>query len=94
MLDIRLDYIEKISLEAVETMKCIRKDYIAMDKKLALMGDDAFDLEWLSKEQRQSIQRTVALARTNLEMSLQYAIKSLAQLGEIKTSQQNGEVTE
>ena len=75
--DNRLDFISKISEPAVERMKLIRSQYISLDNELK----DIHDL--LHQRDIYEGKRTIALARTNLEVSLQFAIKSLCLLGEI-----------
>ncbi len=73
-LDIRLDFIRNINQTEIERMTEIRKKFIALDDELKLITDQLFD--------KAAGQRVVALARTNLEIACQFAIKSLCILGE------------
>lgn len=77
-LDIRLDYIDKIDPEAVEQMTRVRGIFMKIDDMLKIISD-VFQLDGNSAGLR-----TVAISRTNLETSLQYAIKSLCLMGEEK----------
>ncbi|QHJ76053.1 MAG: hypothetical protein [Bacteriophage sp.] len=73
-LDIRLDFISNIDPEVVDEMTALRSQFIMLDQKLQKITDDMNgDSAGL---------RAIALARTNLEISLQYAIKSLCIQGE------------
>lgn len=76
MLDIRLDYIDNIRPGAIEKMSNLRQMYIAIDGIIDIQGDKLSD--------NPAGQRAASLARTYLEISLQYAIKTLCLLGEIK----------
>lgn len=75
-LDIRLDFITKINTITLQEMTVLRKQFIAIDEHLQVIADT------LETMKRPSGQRTIALARTNLEIALQYAIKSLCIMGE------------
>jgi hypothetical protein len=75
-LDIRLDFISNISPEVEFEMTRLRRAFIEIDNRLKIMSDQ------IEEMQKPAAQRTVALARTNLEISLQYAIKSLCIMGE------------
>lgn len=77
-LDIRLDFINNIEPAFVEQMTRLRQVYIGMDEALMLIADQA------AETSNQAAARSIALARTNLEIALQYTIKSLCLLGEIK----------
>jgi len=73
-LDIRLDFISNINQTEIDRMTEIRKKYIELDKELQKISDDMNgDSAGL---------RAIALARTNLEIALQFSIKSLCILGE------------
>lgn len=73
-LDIRLDFITNIDTVVVNEMSALRAQFIMLDEKLQKISDDMNgDSAGL---------RAIALSRTNLEISLQYAIKSLCILGE------------
>ncbi len=76
MNDNRLDFISNIDSEYVSRMTEIRKKFIALDKEIGMMADEP--------TASAASHRTVALARTHIETSLQFAIKSLCLLGEIK----------
>jgi hypothetical protein len=77
-LDIRLDFITNICPEHIDTMPDMRRNFVIMDAVLMTLADQA------EAQQNQAASRTIALARTNHEIALQYAIKSLCLLGEIK----------
>ena len=79
MLDIRLDFISNITPNAIEAMTLLRKLYIDMDLDLQNIEDIGCD-----EENKSASLRCIAMARTNLEISLQYAIKALCLAGEIK----------
>ncbi len=74
----RLDFISNIRSDYLEKMREIRAAYIQLDVLLQdFVDDDNYDADC-------GAPRTIALARTNLEISLQYAIKSLCLIGEIR----------
>lgn len=77
MLDIRLDFIQNIAPEFMQKMCELRREYICLDAMIQeyskVAGDETTDPVAL---------RAIALARTHLETSLQYSIKSLCILGE------------
>lgn len=77
-LDIRLDFINKISQENINKMTEIRKKFIELDKQLMEMHDEA------QQNNLPEAMRTISLARSNNEIACQFAIKSLCILGEIK----------
>lgn len=77
-MDNRLDFITKIDPLGIELMKDIRKAYIALDEVLRHYS------KMPEKPLEPAAARTLALARTNLETSLQYAIKTLCLQYEIK----------
>lgn len=77
-LDIRLDFISKISPGAMDRMKAIRKMYIDIDEKLCELADQAV------ADKSNAAGRTAALARTFNEQACQSTIKTLCLLGEIK----------
>lgn len=75
-LDIRLDFITKINPIAIGEMTELRRIFIAMDDHLKVVADT------LENMKKPAGQRTIALARTNLETALQFAIKSICIMGE------------
>jgi len=75
-LDIRLDFITNINPATVLEMTELRKKFIEIDEHLKIIADT------LEEMKKPSGQRTIALARTNLETGLQFAIKSLCIMGE------------
>ncbi len=77
--DNRLDYIEKIDQIEIDRMTDIRSKFIALDRELQKISDDLF-----AKKRMDDGLRVISLARTQLEVSLQFSIKSLCILGEIK----------
>lgn len=77
MIDIRLDSIKNIRPSMIQEMTNIRKMYIAIDDQIKLY-------ENLPEFIESGAARTIAIARTNLETSLQYATKSLCLIGELK----------
>lgn len=76
-MDNRLDFITNIDSDFIEEMTDIRKEFIKLDHKLQEYGDH-------ENVQESGAGRTLALARTNLEIALQFTIKSLCLLGEVK----------
>ena len=72
----RLDFISNIQADCIDRMGEIRKAYMDIDAKLAEM--------LANPHPHPAATRTIACARTNLEISLQFAIKSLCLIGEIK----------
>ena len=76
MFDNRLDYIRNIEENCINKMTDLRGMYMALDSLIGSQGD-------LMKDNRAG-QRAVSLARANLEISLQFTIKALCLLGEIK----------
>ena len=74
-LDIRLDFIDKIDPIEIQRMTEIRNKFIELDDGLKKIADEINDFAGL---------RCVSLARTNLEIALQFSIKSLCISGEIK----------
>jgi len=78
MPNIRLDFISNIEDVYVQRMKELRAMYIDLDLALSEIEEDQmFD-------KNPGAMRTISLARTHLETSLMYAIKSLCIIGEIK----------
>lgn len=75
--DNRLDFISNIKPEYIDRMKTIRTLYQHLDEVIRLQFNEDRVLP-------PEAFRTAALARTNLETSLQYAIKTLCLLGEVK----------
>ena len=72
MIDNRLEYIGNLKDGVIEKMSHYRKLFIALDNELIKLGED------------QVGHRQLAIARTNLESSLMYAIKTIAIAGEKK----------
>ena len=65
--DNRIDYMSSFKTEAYELMNNIRKDYIALDDTLRKIAEETtIDASAI---------RVLSISRTNLEASLQYAIK-------------------
>lgn len=83
MLDIRLDFINNIQPGAIEKMTHLRQMYIAIDGIINVQGDKLKD--------NPAGLRAASLARTHLEISLQYAIKTLCLLGELKDNDKHAE---
>lgn len=69
----RLDFISSFEDGAIEKMTEMRVKFMALDEELRVLANQKLPA---------AAGRTLALARTNLEMSLQYAIKSLCLLHE------------
>ncbi len=76
----RLDFIDKIDPKFIEKMRNIRGMYMALDNLIAMQFPDYPVLQ--VKGQTAAAFRSAELARTNLEISLQYTIKTLCLLGE------------
>ncbi len=77
LVDTRLDFIENIEEKAIKDMCYIRKQYMNL-------MEDIEAIAYLKAEKNPEAMRTLAIARTNLEASLMYAIKTLCIAGEIK----------
>jgi hypothetical protein len=75
MHDNRLDYISNIDKGCIDKMTNIRGMFMALDELIGMQGD---------KMSSAAGCRAVSLSRTHLEISLQFAIKALCILGEIK----------
>jgi hypothetical protein len=75
-MDYRLDFITRIHPDGIELMSLIRKLYIELD----------YDLQEIQQKKPLSAagSRALVIARTHLETSLQYAIKTLCLQYEIK----------
>jgi hypothetical protein len=78
MQNIRLDFISNIENDYLTRMAELRAMYIDLDLAIQELEDDE------NFEHESGAMRTISLARTHLETSLQYAIKSLCLIGEIK----------
>lgn len=77
-MDNRLDFITEIEAVGIDLMTQIRKAYMEIDEVLRhFSANHVNPLDAASS-------RTLALARTNLETSLQYAIKTLCLQYEMK----------
>lgn len=72
--DNRLDYMSKFEVDAYEKMSKIRSLYMKLDDALREIVD--------SREQRNGSSRCGSLARTHLETSQMYAIKTICILHE------------
>lgn len=70
----RLDYISKFNDTSVDCMTEIRMQYEMLDARIR----DFLDI----MDEKEGSARCAALARTHLETSLMYAIKTLCLLGE------------
>ena len=66
----RLDYISNFKEGAIEKMTAMREQFINLDNELRALtaANESVD---------PALPRSIALARTHLEVALQYAIKSL-----------------
>jgi hypothetical protein len=69
-MDNRLDYISQFNEGGVELMTAYREAYINLDETLRLLISN-------NETMPVTLHRTLALARTHLESSLMYAIKSV-----------------
>lgn len=78
MQNIRLDFISNIENDYLARMAELRAMYIDLDLAIQELEDDE------NFEHESGAMRTISLARTHLETSLQYAIKSLCLIGEVK----------
>jgi hypothetical protein len=76
--DNRLDFISNIEPEFIGMMTGARADFIKMDDELRKLSD-------LAEGQRDGVNRCISLARTNIEIALQYTIKALCLMGEKQT---------
>lgn len=76
MQNIRLDYIVSIDPEYRERMGQMRRMYIDLDLAVQEIEDNE------TTDRDCAITRTIELARTHLEISMHYAIKSLSLAGE------------
>ena len=75
-MDNRLDFISNIDPVGIEEMITMRKKFMALDADMIAIQ--------LNQSSCGASARALALARTNLEISLQYAIKTLCLVYEIK----------
>lgn len=75
--DNRLDFISNIEPFFIHMMTGARADFIKIDEQLRVLGAE-------EKAERIGVNRCLSLARTNLETALQYTIKALCLMGEIK----------
>jgi hypothetical protein len=73
--DNRLGFITNIDEAFIAEMTEIRKDFIALDKKLR-------NLSGYDEANKSGVIRCLSLARTNIETACQYTIKSLCLMGE------------
>jgi hypothetical protein len=82
--DNRLDFISNIDPRYIDRMTTFRTLYQNLDELIRLEFNE--DIVYPNEDAVYPTEafRTAALARTNLETSLQYAIKTLCLLGEIK----------
>ena len=77
MIDNRLDSINKIEPIYIDRMTELRKKFIELDRELGLMAEE-------DTVTGASLFRAISLSRTHIEIALQFAIKSLCLMGEIK----------
>lgn len=82
--DNRLDFISNIDPDYINMMTDLRKDFIALDARLRLLGT-------IESSKKDGVGRCLSIARTNIETACQYAIKSLCLMGEIKPEQVQSE---
>jgi hypothetical protein len=73
--DNRLDFISNIHEDFIAEMTEIRKDFIALDRKLR-------NLSGYDEANKNGALRSISLARTDIETALQYTIKALCLMGE------------
>lgn len=73
--DNRLDFIKNDNQEYISMMNDIRKDFIALDTRLRLLGS-------LNDINKNGADRCLAIARTNLEQASMYTNKTLCLMGE------------
>lgn len=78
--DNRLDFISNIDPEFINMMTGARADFIKMDEELRKLSAQAM-------AGRDGVNRCISLARTNLEVALQYTIKALCLMGENKPTE-------
>jgi hypothetical protein len=81
MLDNRLDFINNIEATATHMMTEFRHDFIALDGCIVDLESYYPDI---SNGNNRAAERTIELARTHLEIALQFTIKALCILGEKK----------
>ena len=79
MQDIRLDFISDIRPEMIKAMTVVRRMFLDLDSEL-----QCFDEFNCHEENVGAAMRSVSIARTHIETSLQYAIKALCLIGENK----------
>lgn len=78
LADNRLDFISNIEKNSIDMMSHIRKQFIDLDCNLRVMSD-------ISEENSTNgANRCLEIARQNIETALQYTIKALCLMGEIK----------
>lgn len=75
LADNRLDFISNINDEHINMMTKIRKDFIKIDDNIRHLGSEP-------ESNRDGVNRTLALARTHIEIALQFTIKALCLMGE------------
>ncbi len=75
--DNRLDFISNIDPLMIESMTRVRQIYMEIDEVLR-------EIDQHEKFISSGAVRVIALARTHLEISLQFAIKTFCLLGELK----------
>lgn len=77
LVDNRLEPIKNISPDYLAMMESLRKDFIALDTRLRLLGG----LEDFKKE---GVARSIAIARTNIEHAHMCTNKAICLMGENK----------
>ncbi len=80
MLNNRLDFIRNIEENAIEMMTELRREFISLD---SIIQDIAEAYPDIDNGQNPAAARAAALARTHLEIALQFTIKALCLCGEI-----------
>lgn len=73
--DNHLDFITNIDAQFIDMMTEIRKEFIALDKKIRVISS-------LSESEKEGVNRLLSLARTNIETASMYTIKALCLMGE------------
>jgi len=77
LADNRLDAIKNISDDYLAMMENLRKDFIALDTRLRILGG-------LDDFKKEGAARCIALARTNLEHASMCTNKAICLMGENK----------
>ena len=75
--DNRLDFISNIHQDFINMMTTTRQQFINLDSTLQIFSS-------LSQAEKEGVNRCLSIARTHIETALQYTIKALCLMGEIK----------